>query len=58
MAYVCESLTIIDSVSYGINCVNSGFLELTPEARDELLKFVLKIFAAVYVGNKVVSIFK
>lgn len=58
MAYVCESIQIIDSVQYGINCMQSGAYNLTPEARDELLKFVIKILAIVWVGNKVISIFK
>ncbi len=38
--------------------MQSGAYNLTPEARDELLKFVIKVLAIVWVGNKVISIFK
>jgi len=58
MAYLCETLTVIDSVQYGMNCMDSSIFQLTPEARDELLKFVIKVFALVFVANKVLSIFR
>lgn len=57
MAYVCESLQVIESVNYGVNCVQSTGL-MTPEVRDELLKWIIKVFAAAFVARKVVSMFR
>jgi len=58
MAIMCDSLTIIDGVQYGINCVQHSYLpEMTPEARDELLKYIIKVFAMVFIARKVLSIF-
>ena len=58
MAIMCDSLTIIDGVQYGINCVQHSYLpEMTPEARDELLKYIITVFAMVFIARKVLSIF-
>jgi hypothetical protein len=58
MAIICDSLTLIDGVQYGINCVQHSYLpEMTPEARDELLKYIVKIFAMVFIARKVLQIF-
>lgn len=59
MAYLCESVAIIDSVNYGVNCVvHSGFLpDLTDEARDELLKWMFSCFVSVFVAKKVFRLF-
>jgi len=58
MAYLCESVEIINAVQYGVNCTQNALLEMTPEARDELLKFVIKVFAMVFVARKVLSMFR
>jgi len=58
MAYVCE---IVDAATQA--CVQwavySPFLpELTDEARDELIKYVLKMFAGVFIITRVLQIAK
>ncbi|MCW8041264.1 hypothetical protein [Acinetobacter entericus] len=58
MAYLCESIQVINAVQYGVNCTQSALFEMTPEARDELLKFVIKVFAMVFVARKVLSMFR
>ncbi|EXC04088.1 hypothetical protein CAT49_15305 [Acinetobacter baumannii] len=59
MAYLCETIQIINSVQYGVNCVESASLyELSNEARDAIIFFVIKVFAVVYAARKVLSIFK
>lgn len=57
MAYVCESIEVINAVQYGVNCTQSLF-EMTPEARDELLNFIIKVLAIVFVAKKVLSMFR
>ena len=57
MAYVCESIEVINAVQYGVNCTQSLF-EMTPEARDELLKFIIKVLAMVFIARKVLSMFR
>ena len=58
MAFMCDSLTMIDGIQYGLNCVQGSYLpEMTPEARDELLKYIIKVFAMVFIARKVLQIF-
>lgn len=58
MAYLCETIQIIDSVQYGVSCVQAASLfELSNEARDEILKYVIKVFAMVFIAKRVLSIF-
>jgi hypothetical protein len=58
MSYLCESIEVINAVSYGVNCTQAALFEMTPEVRDELLKFIIKVFVIVFVAKKVISIFR
>lgn len=56
MSYVCE---VVNAATQTCDqwAVFSPFLpELTDEARDELIKYVLKIFAGVFIINRVLQI--
>ena len=58
MAYVCE---IVDTATQACAqwAVYSPFLpELTDEARDELIKYVLKLLIGTFVVIKVVGLIK
>lgn len=56
MAYVCEVPDLVTNVCQQW-VVYSPFLpELTDEARDALILYVLKIFAGVFIFRKLVQI--
>lgn len=58
MAYICETVQLIDGVQYGITCVQHSYVpELTDEARDELLKWIIGCFAAVFAAKRVIRLF-
>ncbi|MGL3693831.1 hypothetical protein [Acinetobacter sp. LA-1] len=56
MAYVCESYDLVTNVCQQW-AVYSPFLpELTDEARDALILYVLKIFAGVFIIRRVIQL--
>lgn len=58
MSYVCE---VVNAATQACDqwVVYSPFLpELTDEARDELIKYVLKMFAGVFIITRVLQIVK
>lgn len=58
MAYVCE---VINAATQACDqwAIYSPFLpELTDEARDELIKYVLKMFAGVFIITRVIQLVK
>jgi len=58
MSYVCE---VVNAATQACDqwAVYSPFLpELTDEARDELIKYVLKVFAGVFIITRVLQIAK
>lgn len=58
MAYVCESYDLVTNVCQQW-VVYSPFLpELTEEARDALILYVLKIFAGTFIITRVIQLIK
>ena len=58
MAYVCEVLDTATNVCQNWAVYSPLLPELTDAARDELLRWVLKIFAGTFVILRVIQLIK